>query len=70
MNSEEECARGSRGGAPSSALALGVLLTMCSGDACLAQSAEHPTPDFTTGHDPRAVRSSPVSGCVLGLEPD
>ena len=35
----------------------------------VAQLAEHPTLDFASGHDPRVVGSSPVSGSVLSVEP-
>ena len=34
-----------------------------------AQLVELPTLDFSSGHDPRVVGSSPVSGSVLGMEP-
>ena len=31
----------------------------------MAQSVKHPTLDFSSGHDPRVVGSSPVSGSAL-----
>ena len=34
----------------------------------MAQSFEHPTLDFGSGHDLRVVRSSPVSGSVYSAE--
>ena len=37
--------------------------------AWAAQSVEHPTLDFSSGHDPRVVGSSPTSGSVLSMEP-
>ena len=39
----------------------------CTG-AWVAQSAEHLTLDFCSGHDPRIVGLSPVSGSRLGVE--
>ena len=35
----------------------------------MAQLVEHLTLDFVSGHDPRVVGSSPVSGSVLSVEP-
>ena len=35
----------------------------------VAQSAEHPTLDFSSGHDPRAMGSSPMSDSALNVEP-
>ena len=35
------------------------------GGAWVAQSGEHPTLDFGSGHDPRVVGSSPTSGSRL-----
>jgi len=34
----------------------------------VAQSVKHPTLAFGSGHDLRVVRSSPVSGSMLGVE--
>ena len=34
----------------------------------VAQSVEPPTPDFGSGHNPRAMGSSPMSGSVLSTE--
>ena len=34
----------------------------------VAQSVEHLTLDFCSGHDPRVVGSSPMSGSVLNVE--
>ena len=34
----------------------------------MAQSVECLTPDFSSGHDLRVMRSSPVLGSVLGVE--
>ena len=34
-----------------------------------AQSVEHPTLDFSSGHDARVVGSSPVPGSALSVEP-
>ena len=36
--------------------------------AWVAQSVEHLTLDFGSGHDLRVVRSSPLSGSMLGVE--
>ena len=47
-------------------LPLGIILTR---GTWMAQSIKHPTLDFGSGHDPRDVRSSPMSGSVLGIEP-
>lgn len=33
----------------------------------VAQSVEHPTRDFNSGHDPRVVGSSPVWGSMLSM---
>ena len=33
----------------------------------MAQLVEHPTLDFSSGHDPRIVGSSPVSGSTLDV---
>ena len=38
-------------------------------DAWVAQSAKCPTLNFGSGHDLRVVRSSPMSGSALGVEP-
>ena len=35
----------------------------------MAQSVKQLTLDFGSGHDLRVVRSSPMSGSVLGAEP-
>ena len=35
----------------------------------VAQSVEHPTHDFSSGHDLRTVGSSPTSGSALSVEP-
>ena len=35
----------------------------------VAQSVKHPTLDSGSGHDLRVVRSSPVLGFTLGMEP-
>ena len=35
---------------------------MHSSGAWVAQSVEYPTPDFSSGHDPRIVGLSPTSG--------
>jgi len=35
----------------------------------VAQSVKHPTLDFSSGHDLGVVRSSPVLGFALGMEP-
>ena len=35
----------------------------------MAQSVEHPTLDFSSGHDPKVMGLSPTSGSVLGVEP-
>ena len=37
--------------------------------AWAAQSVEHLTLDFGSGHDLRVVRLSPVLGSALGMEP-
>ena len=37
--------------------------------AWVAQSVEHLTLDLGSGHGPRIVESSPVSGSILGMEP-
>ena len=37
--------------------------------AWVAQSVEPLTLDFGSGHDPRVVASSPVSGSTLSIEP-
>ena len=37
--------------------------------ACVAQSAEHPALDFSSEDDPGVVRSSPVLGSSLSIEP-
>ena len=37
--------------------------------AWLAQSVEHPALDFSSGHEPKIVGSSPALGFVLTLEP-
>ena len=34
----------------------------------MAQSVDHATLDFNSGHDPRVVGSSPTSGLMLGME--
>ena len=34
----------------------------------MAQSVKHPTLDFSSGYDLRTLRSSPMSGFVLGME--
>ena len=39
------------------------------GDAGLAQWLEHLTLDFNPGHDLRVMRSSPMLGSTLGIEP-
>ena len=39
------------------------------GGTWVAQSVEHPTLDFSWGHDPRVIRLSPTSGSVLSVEP-
>ena len=36
--------------------------------AWVAQSVEHPTLDFGSGHDPRVMRSSPTLGSVLSVK--
>ena len=38
-------------------------------DDWVAQLVEHPTLDFSSGHDPRVMGSSPVSGSTLNVEP-
>ena len=43
-----------------------VLLSRNSGGAWVAQSSEHPTFDFGSGHAPRVVGWSPASGSALG----
>ena len=35
----------------------------------MAQSVEHPTLDFGSGHDPRVVGSSPKLGSMLSMKP-
>ena len=35
----------------------------------MAQSVEHSTLDFSSGHDPRVVGSSPILGSMLNVEP-
>ena len=35
----------------------------------MAQSVERLTLDFSSGHDPRVLGSSPMSGSVLSVEP-
>ena len=35
----------------------------------VAQSVAYLTPDLGSGHDPRVVRSSPMMGSVLSVEP-
>lgn len=35
----------------------------------MAESDECPALDFGSGHDPKALSLSPVSGLVLGMEP-
>ena len=37
--------------------------------AWVARSIEHQTLDFSSGHDPRVMESSPVSGSLLSMEP-
>ena len=37
--------------------------------AWVAQSVEHPTLDFGSGHDLRLVKSSPMLGSALSVEP-
>lgn len=37
--------------------------------AWVAQSVEHHTPDFLSGHDLRVVRYSPALSSSLGMEP-
>lgn len=37
--------------------------------AWVSQSVKHPTLDFSSGHDLRIVRSSPVWHSVLDIEP-
>jgi len=39
------------------------------GGTRVAQSVEHLSLDFGSGHDPRVVGSSPTSGSALGVEP-
>ena len=39
------------------------------GGAWVAQSVEHLTLDFGSGHDPEVVGSSPASGPSLSMEP-
>ena len=39
------------------------------GGARVAQPVERPTLGFNSGHDPRVVRSSPVWGSALSVEP-
>ena len=34
---------------------------------CMAQSVKHSILDFSSGPNPRVVRSSPISGSVLGV---
>ena len=41
-----------------------------SGGVWVVQSLERQTVDFGSGHDPRVMRSSPVSGSTLKMEPD
>ena len=53
----------------SSDLALSVLKLGQSRGTRVAQSVEHLTPDFGSGHNPGVVGSSPVSGSVLSVEP-
>ena len=40
-----------------------------SGGVWVVQSLERQTVDFGSGHDPRVMRSSPVSGSTLKMEP-
>ena len=35
----------------------------------VAQAVKHLTLDFSSGHDPHVVGSSPTSGSVLSMEP-
>ena len=35
----------------------------------MAQLIEHPTLDFSSGHNLMVMRSSPVSGSVVGMDP-
>jgi len=44
------------------------LLELALRGAWMAQSVEHPTLDFSSGHDLRVVGLSPVLGSVLGGE--
>ena len=44
-------------------------LKMKTQGAWVAQSVEHLTLDFSSGHDPRVVGFSPASGSVLSMEP-
>ena len=46
-------------------LNLGCLLNIQAEGHPVAQSGERPTLDFCSGHDPRVVGSSPVSGSTL-----
>ena len=43
--------------------------TFISWDAWLVQSVKHLTLDFSSGHDPRVLGSSSMSGSVLSIEP-
>ena len=43
--------------------------TIINGGTWVAQSIEHPALDFSSGHDPRVVGSSPTLGSVVGMEP-
>ena len=46
-----------------------MFLFVCFGGTWVAQSVEHPTLDFDSGHDPRVMGSSPALGPVLSMEP-
>ena len=43
--------------------------TIINGGTWVAQSIEHPALDFSSGHDPRVVGSSPTFSSVLWVEP-
>ena len=42
---------------------------LCQNSSWVAQSVEHLTLDFSSDHDLRVMRSSPVSLSVLSMEP-